>query len=541
MMDLHTYLTILNLILLNTGLALSQYIVLRAGVFSIATAGYASLGAYCTAILVMRTGLYAPAALALAALLGAVMGAVLALPLARLRGIYTALATLAFVEIVGTLAFYFEGLTGGPLGLNNIPKLVGTWELLLAVGIVVYALTMLDRSAIGRALDTIRQDEVVAASLGISVIRHHILVFVLSGAIGAFFGGLASLYIYSIEPQQFGFRLLVSLLAFVVLGGRSTILGPLVGTAILTILPDVARPLGENRELIHGLLLIVVITFLPQGVADSTIHFLRRRRFARKATAKRGHVSPLRLENVTKRFGGVEAVGDLTLDVPMGTITGLIGPNGAGKTTVVNLITGILQLTNGRILVGDQDMSSVPADRVARAGIARTFQNIRLLGEASVLDNVMIGFHRHETASVLDCLLGLRTSRRETIQHREQARALLARFAMGHFADHPAGGLSYGDQRRVEIIRALATAPKILLLDEPVAGMNDVEAHALGDTFVELAKTGTGLLLIEHNMRFVQKICQNVYVLDSGKLIARGAPANVMRDPAVITAYLGAT
>ena len=250
-------------------------------------------------------------------------------------------------------------------------------------------------------------------------------------------------------------------------------------------------------------------------------------------------MTALVLEDVAKRFGGVTAAEDLSMTVPAGRITGLIGPNGAGKTTVVNLITGMLAVTSGTIRLGSRDLTRAAADEVARAGIARTFQNIRLLAEASVIDNVLIGFHRHETSSFAASLLGLPVARRETRTLRARAMELLERFEMASFADLPAGGLSYGHQRRVEMMRALATQPTMLLLDEPVAGMNDVEAGSLGVIFTELARSGIGVLLIEHNMRFVTSICEHVYVLDGGRLIAEGAPDAVVADPAVIAAYLG--
>lgn len=292
---LRAYLPLFDIFLLNCGFAFSQYIVLRAGVFSVATAGFASIGAYCVAILVQRHGAPAFAALALGTLLSAVAAGLLSLPLARLRGAYQAIATLAFVEIVVSMAFYAEDLTGGAMGINGIPKLVGTWQLLLAVGVVLYVMFAIDRSGIGGAFDAARQDETVAATLGISVVRTHTLAFVISGAIGGLFGGLQSLYVYSIEPEQFGFPFLVSVLAFIVLGGRTTVIGPIVGTAILTALPELARPLAENRPLVHGLLLIAIIGYLPRGVADSFLLTIRRRRAARRALASReaAHVIPV--------------------------------------------------------------------------------------------------------------------------------------------------------------------------------------------------------------------------------------------------------
>ena len=248
----------------------------------------------------------------------------------------------------------------------------------------------------------------------------------------------------------------------------------------------------------------------------------------------------LTLDNECKRFGGVIAAENVTMAAPPGAITGLIGPNGAGKTTIINLITGMAALTSGTIRFGARDITAAPAHAIARAGFARTFQNIRLFKEAAVIDNVMIGFHRLERCSFAAALLALPAARRETRDMRARAGALLERFGMTRFAGHPAGSLAYGHQRRVEIMRALASSPAQLLLDEPVAGMNDVEAGALGEIFQDLAAGGMGILLIEHNIRFVTRLCSHIYVLDSGRLIAQGGAAEVLNDPAVIAAYLGA-
>jgi branched-chain amino acid transport system ATP-binding protein len=250
-------------------------------------------------------------------------------------------------------------------------------------------------------------------------------------------------------------------------------------------------------------------------------------------------MTTLALDGVSKRFGGVVAAEDVTILVPPGRITGLIGPNGAGKTTIVNLITGMLPLTSGRIRFGERDIGEAAAHEIARAGFARTFQNIRLLKEASVIDNVMAGFHRHETSSLFAALFGLPAARAETRATREKAAALLERFGMTRYAEHLAGSLAYGHQRRVEMMRALAAGPSLLLLDEPVAGMNDVEAGELGEIFRNLAGDGIGVLLIEHNIRFVTRLCEYIYVLDGGRIIAEGGPDQVVADPAVIAAYLG--
>ena len=251
-------------------------------------------------------------------------------------------------------------------------------------------------------------------------------------------------------------------------------------------------------------------------------------------------MSDLAIDQVVKRFGGVTAVDGLSLRVPSGNITGLIGPNGAGKTTVINLITGIDEPTSGHVLFAGRRITGQTQENIARLGVGRTFQNIRLLREASVLANVVVGFHRHEKTSLLANLLGLPAVWQERRDFIDRGRALLDRFTMSGFAEVPAGTLSYGHQRRVEIMRALAIEPEFLLLDEPVAGMSAVEAGELGSIFRALAVQGLGILLIEHNVAFVTEVCDYVYVIDAGRLIAQGQADAVCRDPAVIAAYLGA-
>jgi branched-chain amino acid transport system ATP-binding protein len=248
----------------------------------------------------------------------------------------------------------------------------------------------------------------------------------------------------------------------------------------------------------------------------------------------------LSLRHVGKRFGGLAAVHDVSFDVPDRCIFGLIGPNGAGKTTLFNLVTGVYACDEGTITFAGHDLTrQKPAD-IARAGVARTFQNIRLVGDATVFDNVIAGFHRHEKTGVLANLLGLPSALRERRGFEEKAHVLLDRFGMSALAKYPAGSLSYGHQRRIEMMRALAMDPAVLLLDEPVAGMNDAESYALADIFRAVARQGVAILLIEHNMRFVMSLCEHIYVLASGRLIAEGDPDSVGRHPRVIEAYLGA-
>jgi len=280
----YAYQPIVDFFLLAVGLGYSQQIVLRAGVFSIATAGFSALGAYTTAILVTRYGINPFISILAAAVIGVVSAYLLSLPLARLRGAFQAIATLAFVQVVIALLLYFDDFTGGALGVSNIPRVVNSGWLLLAVAVTMYVVWSVNRTKIGRVFGALREDDAVAASLGIPIQFYYALAFVLSGIIGAVFGGLRSLYVFNIEPIDFGFQAMVASLTVVVLGGRKTLLGPIAGAAIMAILPEIARPLAENRGILNGVILILVITFLPNGVGDELVYWFRRR-FRRNSAA----------------------------------------------------------------------------------------------------------------------------------------------------------------------------------------------------------------------------------------------------------------
>lgn len=284
------YQILFNIVLLHMGLALSQYIVLRAGVFSLATAGLTSIGAYTAALLALRLELHPVFGLLGGMLAGLLMAFLLSLPLSRLRGVFQAIATLAFGQIVLSLTTYATPITGGAFGINGIPKVVETWHLALFIGVSVYLIWSLNRSSVGRAFDAIQQDEMVAVSLGIRINKFHTMAFLLSGAIAGTTGALLAYHNHTIVPEEFGFGMLVAALSYVVLGGHKSILGPLIGAAFLTLLPELARPLADNRTVIYGAMLIVVMIFMPEGVVDTAVNRLRayHRRATREESTKAG-------------------------------------------------------------------------------------------------------------------------------------------------------------------------------------------------------------------------------------------------------------
>jgi branched-chain amino acid transport system permease protein len=282
---LYTYQSLFDHILVYALLAMSQYVVLRAGVFSLGTAGFAALGAYGTALLITKAGWPPAAAIVAGALLGTLTSALLALPLSRLRGVFQAVATLAFVQIVLSGTQNWVSLTNGALGVNGIPKVAGTAVLLAVVAVVVFLLVAMGRYSVGRAWDVIREDETVAVSLGISVPYYHRIAFIVSGALAGLGGALQATSSYAITPNEFGFSMLVAALTMVVLGGRTTVWGALVGATILTSLPELFRVFADYRNVVQGILLMLVIVYLPRGVADTVMGRLRDRRLRRASLA----------------------------------------------------------------------------------------------------------------------------------------------------------------------------------------------------------------------------------------------------------------
>jgi branched-chain amino acid transport system permease protein len=544
----------LTFIALGAIFAFSFYAVLVAGQLSLGQAGFASLAAFVAASLAPRPADVGdvPAliiAIALGMVVGAVAAVLLGLPTMHLRGVFLAIATLAFAEAVRILLLNQEW-TGRAQGMS-VPKIVTPAMAWIVLVLLAYWFSRMGRSRYGRALEAIREDELAARAMGIDVGRHRLTAFVTAGAIAGLYGVLWAFYVRLIAPDDFGFGAAIDGLVTAVVGGSTMFFGPLLGSGFQTVVPEVMRGIGIEagwiRPFLSSVLLLVIILFLPGGLAS----FLPRRQqpprrrledeagLLSRTHPDRGTVIAT-LEGLGKEYGGVHAVKGVDLELRSGDVLGLIGPNGAGKTTLVNMISGLIPPSTGRATVLGTQVGKVPVHRVAMAGVSRTFQHSKLFNRLSALENVLVGGHLVSRPTFLRRLLWLPSARRDEAAALEHAARCLDRVGLGDVATSRASALSYGDQRRLEIARALASDPTLLILDEPAAGMNHVEAAQLSELITSLAADGLTILFIEHNVGMVLSTCTRIVVLNFGEVIATGTPDQIAADPAVIEAYLGA-
>jgi branched-chain amino acid transport system permease protein len=341
----------------------------------------------------------------------------------------------------------------------------------------------------------------------------------------------------------------VFFLLAVLFGGAGTLMGPVIGAAVLTLLPEILQDFDKFRLIIYGCFILLTLYFLPNGVMGLLAG--RKMRAARSKTgptmvdAKSPSKLPttvgagLQLNNISKSFGGLQALRDVNFRVEPGTIHALIGPNGAGKTTLINVATGFYPLDTGEIVIDGRAATVRSLHDAARQGIVRTFQTIKLFGNMTVLEHVLVGCARHSRSGYFDAIIGRQSARDEAARNLASARDLISFVGLARYENVPANSLAYGHRRLLEIARALAVRPQLLLLDEPAAGLVAEEIHALGHIIRQLRASGITVVLVEHHMELVISISDRVTVLDYGVVIADGPPAAIQRDERVIAAYLG--
>lgn len=522
--------------------AYSQYVVLRAGVFSMATAGFMAIGAYSAAIMTVRFGQSPLTAMATAIALATLCGLGIGLLVYRLRGVYQGIATLSFVLVLQQILSLGGKLTGGPFGISGIPLFAESPVLLLGLAGILVVVILVELSPVGREQAAIRIDEVAAASLGANVARSNLIAIAYSAALGGFAGGMMAGNQFSIDPSVFSFHQIITTLAAVIIGGYRSFLGPILGSAIVVALPLMFSQYAVLASTAVSLATIATLALAPNGVASLTridgefVLRLIRRRFPHSSAKANldiarqvGESEPsLVADNIARAYGSVKAVDGVSIAVKPGQIVGLIGPNGAGKTSVINLLGGVAALDSGKITLGDTSLEELPAYRVQRLGLARTFQACRLFHEHSVISNLLFS-----------ATAGRTKQRRREFPDAACAEAAINFVRCGDLADRRADSLPYAFQRRVEIARALAGEPKYLMLDEPAAGMTQTEAADLGGTLREIARLNIGVLVVDHNVPWVLSLCDIVYVQHLGRIIACGTPMEVREDPVVIAAYIG--
>jgi ABC-type branched-subunit amino acid transport system ATPase component/ABC-type branched-subunit amino acid transport system permease subunit len=538
------------------------------GLISLGHAGLFAIGAYTSSLLALKLGFSFWLALPLATLASGFIGLLLGIPSFRLAGVYLAMTTIALNIIVHKAIILMPELTRAAEGLQNIPMpRIGSFTLdvnnyyyviLLFFLITLYLMKNFYRSSWGKVITCIRESELAAHFMGNSIYRYKLLAFVLSAAIAGMAGSLFAHLMGYINEPSFTWENSVLMLLMVIVGGRRELLGPVVGALLLIWMPQFVQRWDQYRHVVYGTMVIFFLLAAPAGIVGE-LHLLWNRFIS---SARTRHTIDLTLsepiqvdsaqamgkdlrepiltvQRVSKSFGGLKALNQVDLAIQPGMIHALIGPNGSGKTTLVNVITGLYKPDEGEFFYQGKSLAGLPPDRISRLGIGRTFQTPSVSASLTAAENLLVATHHRSSPNLATALLGLPEYFRQKQKAFAEIRVLLREVGLEKLADLNMAQLPHGYQRLLEIARALGLQPHVLIVDEPAAGLSQDEIAHLAKVLFNVKKKGIAILLIEHNVDFVMSLADYVTVLDFGKKIAEGKPAEIQNNEEVLKAYLG--